>query len=103
MMAGWASISSSGAWIYYPARRPNCGWRSTCQGQTGFEQTQFLHHGLVLDETGQKLSKSTQTGHQRGILAEAVAPQVVYRAVAQLLGLAPEAGESLEALLAALT
>ena len=71
-------------------------------GQASFGQTQFLHHGLVLDEAGQKLSKSTQTGRQRGILAEAAVPQVVYRAVAQLLGVPPAAGESLEALLAAL-
>lgn len=69
-------------------------------GQTDFEQTQFLHHGLVLDETGQKLSKSTQTGQQRGVLAEAITPQVVYRAVARLLGLPAEAGESLSELLA---
>ncbi|MFD2784894.1 glutamate--tRNA ligase family protein [Hymenobacter rubripertinctus] len=69
-------------------------------GQAGFAQTQFLHHGLLLDEAGQKLSKSTQTGQQRGILAEAGTPQVVYRAVARLLSLPPEAGESLSELLA---
>ncbi len=70
-------------------------------GQACFAQTRFLHHGLVLDETGQKLSKSTQAGQQRGILAETVAPQVVYHAVARLLELPAEAGESLGALLAA--
>ncbi|OWP63548.1 hypothetical protein CDA63_08165 [Hymenobacter amundsenii] len=68
-------------------------------GQISFEQTRFLHHGLVLDENGQKLSKSTQAGQQRGILAEAIAAQAVYRAVARLLKLPAEAGESLKSLL----
>ncbi|WP_019947464.1 glutamate--tRNA ligase family protein [Hymenobacter aerophilus] len=72
-------------------------------GQAGFTQTRFLHHNLLLDDAGQKLSKSTQTGQQRGILAEAASPQVVYRAVARLLGLPAGAGESLAALLAALS
>ena len=67
-------------------------------GQSAFQQTHFLHHDLLTDETGQKLSKSTQTGQQRGILAEASSPQVVYRAVVRLLGLPAAAGESLAAL-----
>ncbi|NVO86304.1 glutamate--tRNA ligase family protein [Hymenobacter terrestris] len=70
--------------------------------QAGFAQTQFLHHNLLLDDTGQKLSKSTQTSQQRGILAEGAAPQVVYRTVATLLGLPAGAGESLATLRATL-
>lgn len=71
-------------------------------GAESFQNTQFLHHGLVLDATGQKLSKSTQAGQQRGIIAEASHPRVVYAAVAQLLGLPVAAGESLDSLRAAL-
>ncbi|TGD83219.1 glutamate--tRNA ligase family protein [Hymenobacter wooponensis] len=67
-----------------------------------FYQMQFLHHGLLLDAQGQKLSKSTQAGHQRGIMEEASGPQVVYAAVTRVLGLPAEAGESLESLQAAL-
>jgi len=63
-----------------------------------FQQMQFLHHGLLLDEVGQKLSKSTQTGQQRGVLAEAARPQVVYAAVARLLNLPAEAAKSLDTL-----
>ncbi|QJX47356.1 glutamate--tRNA ligase [Hymenobacter taeanensis] len=63
-----------------------------------FCQVQFLHHGLLLNAQGQKLSKSTQAGQQRGIVEEASGPQVVYGAVARLLGLAAEAAESLEKL-----
>ncbi|SET81052.1 glutamate--tRNA ligase family protein [Hymenobacter actinosclerus] len=69
-------------------------------GQAGFTHTRFLHHGLLLDAAGQKLSKSTQTSQQRGILAEATSPQVVYRAVAALLGLPAGTGMSLAELLA---
>ncbi|WP_139924537.1 glutamate--tRNA ligase family protein [Hymenobacter sp. DG01] len=71
-------------------------------GQEAFRSTRFLHHGLVLDESGQKLSKSTQAGGQRGIVEEAGSPQVVYGAVARLLGLAPAVGQSLAGLLAEL-
>lgn len=71
-------------------------------GQGRFTETQFLHHGLVTDEDGRKLSKSTQAGGQRGIIEEAGSPQVVYRAVARLLGLPEKAGRSLEGLQAAL-
>ncbi|UOQ66968.1 glutamate--tRNA ligase family protein [Hymenobacter volaticus] len=71
-------------------------------GVESFQNTQFLHHGLLLDTAGQKLSKSTQAGQQRGIVAEASHPRVVYAAVAQLLGLPAAASESLDALRAAL-
>ncbi|RSK47379.1 glutamate--tRNA ligase family protein [Hymenobacter rigui] len=70
-------------------------------GQAAFAATQFLHHGLVLNEKGEKLSKSTQAGSQRGIREEAGSPQVVYQLVARLLELGPEAGKSLTALVAA--
>ena len=78
-------------------------WLATqLPGAAPFQQTQFLHHGLLLDDAGQKLSKSTQTGQQRGILAEAGSPQVVYAAVVRLLELPQAAGESLGSLLQAL-
>ncbi|GGG51853.1 glutamate--tRNA ligase family protein [Hymenobacter glacieicola] len=69
-------------------------------GQHSFATTQFAHHGLILDTAGQKLSKSTQVSEQRGIIEEAKTPRIVYQAIVQLLGLPPEAGESLRALLA---
>lgn len=71
-------------------------------GQAAFQHTRFHHHGLLLDAAGQKLSKSTQSGQQRGILAEAGHPRIVFKAVAQLLRLPAGAGASLEALRAAL-
>ncbi|MBC8082678.1 MAG: hypothetical protein H7Z21_05645 [Hymenobacter sp.] len=74
---------------------------SQLPGAAQFRHTQFLHHGLLLDEAGHKLSKSTQTGQQRGILAEASHPRTVYAAVARLLALPEAAGESLKSLRAA--
>ena len=59
---------------------------------------QFHHHDLLTDATGRKLSKSRQATGETGILGAAGGPAVVYRAVAVLLGLPAEAGESLAAL-----
>jgi glutamyl/glutaminyl-tRNA synthetase len=61
---------------------------------------QFYHHGLLTDAAGHKLSKTTQAAGDQGILS-AASPHVVYAAVARLLGLPPEAGESLASLRAA--
>ena len=53
---------------------------------------QFYHHALLTDAAGRKLSKSQG---ETGILAAPGGPAVVFRAVAQLLGLPAEVGESL--------
>jgi glutamyl/glutaminyl-tRNA synthetase len=66
------------------------------------ERIQFYHHALLTDTTGHKLSKSTQAQGDAGVLA-LDSPAVVYRAVAQVLGLPLEAGESLATLCEAVT
>lgn len=58
-------------------------------------RVQFYHHALLTDAAGRKLSKS-QGGV--GILAAPGEPAVVYRAVAELLGLPAGAGETLNTL-----
>ncbi|MGI4744192.1 MAG: glutamate--tRNA ligase family protein [Janthinobacterium lividum] len=63
---------------------------------------QFFHHPLLTDAAGQKLSKSTQAQGEAGVLAHPAGPRAVYQAVAQLLGLPAEAGESLSTLQASL-
>jgi glutamyl-tRNA synthetase len=63
---------------------------------------QFYHHNLLLTPDGQKLSKSTQASGYGGIMAEATGPQVVYEAVARLLGLPPGPAGSLQELAALL-
>jgi glutamyl/glutaminyl-tRNA synthetase len=62
---------------------------------------QFYHHPLLTDVTGHKLSKSTQASGDAGVLALG-SPAAVYRAVAQVLGLPTEVGESLASLQAAI-
>ena len=64
---------------------------------------QVVHHQLLHDAAGQKLSKSTQASGDGGVLAHAGTPATVYRSVAQLLALPTEAGESLQALQEALS
>ncbi len=64
-------------------------------------RVQFYHHPLLTDAAGQKLSKSTQAAGEAGVLAHPAGPAVVYQAVARLLGLPAEAGESLATLQAA--
>lgn len=61
---------------------------------------QFYHHQLLTDADGQKLSKSTQTHGDAGVLALG-SPAAVYRAVARVLDLPVEAGESLASLVLA--
>ncbi|AYA38890.1 hypothetical protein D3Y59_09960 [Hymenobacter oligotrophus] len=63
---------------------------------------QFLHHPLLTDSEGRKLSKSQQQPLDRGVLNAATGPQPVYEAVARLLQLPAGAGESLKALQQAL-
>ena len=58
----------------------------------------FYHHPLLMDATGQKLSKSQQRPLDTGVLGQAQGRPAVFRAVAELLELPAEAAESLEAL-----
>jgi len=64
------------------------------------QRIQFYHHALLTDATGQKLSKSRQSASATGVLGRE--RSAVFGAVALLLGLPAEAGETLAALRAAL-
>ena len=57
---------------------------------------QVMHHQLLHDAAGRKLSKSTQASGDGGVLAQASTPLAVYRSVARLLALPIAAGESLQ-------
>ena len=61
-------------------------------------RVRFFHHPLLTDAAGQKLSKSQQRPLETGVLGEANGASAVFAAVAQLLKLPNEAGESLAAL-----
>ena len=92
VVRGLDLLPSTAAQLWLASQLPNLA---------AFQRVQFAHHHLLPGPDGHKLSKSTQASTQRGILAEAAGPQVVYRAVAVLLGLPPATAESLVTLLAA--
>ncbi|MDQ2772092.1 MAG: glutamate--tRNA ligase family protein [Bacteroidota bacterium] len=58
-------------------------------------QVQFMHHPLLTDAAGQKLSKSQQLPLDAGILAQQDGRRTVFEAVAGLLGEPLAAGTSL--------
>jgi glutamyl/glutaminyl-tRNA synthetase len=64
-------------------------------------EVRCVHHPLLPDAAGHKLSKSTQASGDGGVLTQPGGPAAVYRAVAELLRLPADAAESLAALLAA--
>ncbi len=64
------------------------------------QRIQFYHHDLLTDAAGQKLSKSQQGALATGVLGQE--RRAVFSAVARLLKLPAEAGESLAMLRAAL-
>ncbi len=64
------------------------------------QRIQFHHHALLTDAAGQKLSKSQQSAAATGVLGQE--RSTVFGTVARLLGLPPEASETLAALRAAL-
>ena len=61
-------------------------------------RVQFYHHPLLMNAAGQKLSKSQQLPLDVGVLAQKPGKQAVFRAVAELLQLPPDAAESLATL-----
>ena len=61
-------------------------------------RVRFFHHPLLTDAAGQKLSKSQQLPAEAGVLAQHEGKRAVFRAVAALLKLPPEAAESLATL-----
>ena len=90
IVRGLDLLPSSAAQLWLAGQAP---------GAAPFRPVQLAHHALLASADGAKLSKSTQASAQRGIMAEASSPRIVYAAVARLLGLPVEAGESLAALL----
>ena len=71
-------------------------------GQESFAQIPAWHHPILTDAAGQKLSKSLGSTSLKVMREAGQAPTVVFDAVARLLGLPTEVGESLGALEGAL-
>lgn len=58
-------------------------------GEARFLIIKFLHHPLLTDETGQKLSKSAGATSLQAMREEGRSAAVVYQTIASFLGLAP--------------
>jgi len=67
-------------------------------GHETFANIPVWHHALLTDSAGNKLSKSAGSTSLKVMREAGQPPALVFAQVAKLLGLPPEAGESLEAL-----
>lgn len=68
--------------------------------QTPFLDADFLHHDLVTDEVGEKLSKSAGATSLKAMRESSAGPTEVYRRLSDLLGLDRPVGSAREALAA---
>ncbi len=64
-------------------------WLAQQLGWADFQKIHFLHHPLIMDERGEKLSKSAGSGALRSLSAE-TGPESIFKQVATLLNISPE-------------
>ncbi|MEQ1743796.1 MAG: glutamate--tRNA ligase family protein [Saprospiraceae bacterium] len=65
-----------------------------CMGQPEFANIRFLHHPLLLNDSGEKLSKSAGAAALKTHRDTGLTPAAVYRGLARWLGLEPVAETS---------
>lgn len=58
-----------------------------CLGETNFLKINFLHHPLVTDERGEKLSKSAGANSLKSMRERATGAEKVYQRVGEILGI----------------
>lgn len=57
-----------------------------CLGETNFLKIRFLHHPLITDEQGEKLSKSAGSTSLKAMRESGAGPEIVFRRVGEMLG-----------------
>lgn len=62
-------------------------WLASCLGDTNFLKIKFLHHPLLLDASGEKLSKSAGSSSLQAMRAAGVSPESVFQQCAAMLDL----------------
>ncbi|MBK7936373.1 MAG: hypothetical protein IPJ82_04525 [Lewinellaceae bacterium] len=72
---------------------------SGCLSEDKFLKINFLHHPLITDEQGEKLSKSAGAFSLKCIREGGAGPEAIFRRVAHILGLPGETGSAGELLL----
>jgi glutamyl/glutaminyl-tRNA synthetase len=75
---------------------------AACLGEDRFAKIHFLHHPLLVDESGEKLSKSAGATALRSLREQSEGPETIYKAVASMLGSRKEDVFSFEGLLKAI-
>lgn len=60
---------------------------ATCLGEVNFLKIKFLHHPLLTDEKGEKLSKSAGATSLKAMREQGAGPEAAFRRVAGFLGL----------------
>lgn len=80
-------LPSTGAQVWLAQHLPHAG---------PFREAEFLHHPLLSDAAGEKLSKSAGAASLFAWREAGRSPQALYRQAAQWLGLPAEAGASID-------
>jgi len=57
-----------------------------CLGETNFLKIKFLHHPLITDAQGEKLSKSAGASSLKALREGGAAPEIVFQKVVEMLG-----------------
>lgn len=65
-------------------------WLASCIGDTNFLKIKFLHHPLLLDASGEKLSKSAGSSSLQAMRAAGVSPESIFQQCAAMLELPTE-------------
>lgn len=71
---------------------------AACIGEDNFLKISFLHHPLIMDDLGQKLSKSAGASSLQALRERGQGAEVVFRQLAGILGMPGEAGSADELL-----
>ena len=71
---------------------------AACIGEDNFLKISFLHHPLITDDLGQKLSKSAGASSLQALRERGEGVELVFRQVTGILGLPGEAGSANELL-----
>lgn len=74
-------------------------WLASCIGEDKFLRIKFLHHPVLFDEGGEKLSKSAGSSSLQAMRTQGQSPQSIFRQCATLIGFPENQVETLQNLL----
>jgi glutamyl/glutaminyl-tRNA synthetase len=98
IVRGGDLYESTAAQLYLSRHLANASFPWTEKAKT-FQQVTFCHHGLILDQDGEKLSKSRGAASILQMREAGIGPEEIYRRVAAYLGIEQTMKGTLEDLL----